>query len=255
MVQAQGQAPLNPAVPAVNVGGVVSGASFTVGAPLAPGSIVSVFGRSLAQGLNPATRIPLETTLGGATVNVGGVDAPLFFSSSGQINVQLPFDLVPNGRSPIVVRTRPQPTAPETIAVPELVTIADVQPAIFTTNSQGTGQGAILDVQFRLANSSAPAAPGEVVQVFCTGLGITEPRVVSGQTAPSAEPLARVTIPVEARGGGQTARVHFAGLAPGFVGLYQVNVEIPAGAGSGPEIPLVLIQNGVPSNTVTLALR
>ncbi len=60
---------------------------------------------------------------------------------------------------------------------------------------------------------------------------------------------------VEAQLGGQPATVHFAGLAPGFVGLYQVNVEIPADVASGSEVPLVLLQNGVPSNTVTIAVQ
>ena len=62
-------------------------------------------------------------------------------------------------------------------------------------------------------------------------------------------------IPVEARIGGRAATVQFAGLAPGFVGLYQVNVQIPVGVTPGPAVPLVLSQSGVPSNTVTLAVK
>ena len=114
--------------------------------------------------------------------------------------------------------------------------------------SASLGQGAILDTQARLVDSAAPAARGEVVQVFATGMGATQPRVPSGQAAPG-EPLARVLSPVEARVGGQAARVLFAGLAPGFVGLYQVNVEIPAGVSPGSAVSLVLLQNGVPGNT------
>ena len=68
-------------------------------------------------------------------------------------------------------------------------------------------------------------------------------------------PLSRVVTPVEARIGGRDAAVQFAGLAPGFVGLYQVNVEVPAGVEPGPAATLVLLQNGAPSNTVTLAVR
>ena len=77
----------------------------------------------------------------------------------------------------------------------------------------------------------------------------------SGEAAPSQEPLARITIPVQAEIGGRSATVQFAGLAPGFVGLYQVNVEIPAGVEPGPEVPLVLFQNGVPSNIITIAVQ
>ncbi len=120
---------------------------------------------------------------------------------------------------------------------------------------QGTGQGAILDAAGRLADGTARVAGGETVQVFCTGLGATQPTVRSGDPAPTAEPLARSSIIPTATVGGVAARVTFAGLAPGFVGLYQVNVEIPLGLASGDAVPLVLSQNGVPSNTVTLAVR
>jgi len=95
---------------------------------------------------------------------------------------------------------------------------------------------------------------GEIVAVYATGLGVTNPAVRSGEAAPS-DPLAKVTTPVEATVGGKAAVVHFAGLAPSFVGLYQVNVQIPAAVTPGSAVPLVLYQNGVPSNTVTLALK
>lgn len=254
-IQAQGQVSGNPTAPALNVGGVVNAASFARDAAVAPGAIVSVFGRNLARGANQASRLPLETILGGATLNVGGVDAPLFFTGDGQINAQLPFDLTPNSRPHVAVRIGRDGSRPETITVPETITIAPSQPGIFTMNQQGTGQGAIVDTRGRVVDSTAPARSGEAVQVFCTGLGVTQPRVRPGEPAPAAEPLARVVAAVEARIGGRPARVLFAGLAPGFVGLYQVNVEIPAGVEPGAGVPLVLVQNGVPSNTVTLAIQ
>ena len=140
-----------------------------------------------------------------------------------------------------------------TITVPETITLAAARPGIFTTNQQG--QGAILNVQGRLVDSTAPATRGDVVAVYCTGLGATQPAVVSGRPAPGVEPLARVTIVPQATVGGIPAVVQFAGLSPGFVGLYQVNVQIPAGVTPGAAVPVVLLQNGVPSNTVSLALR
>jgi len=254
-IQARGAVGLNPAAPALNSGGIVNGASFAPGVAVAPGAIVAVFGRNLARGANSASRVPLDTTLGGAALNIGGHDAPLFFSSDGQINAQLPFELTPNARHSAVVKTRLEATGSETFAVPETITVAASQPGIFTTNQQGTGQGAIRDTQGRLVDTAAPAAAGEIVQVYCTGLGTTQPAIASGQAAPSAEPLARATLPVTATVGGKSAVVHFAGLAPGFVGLYQVNVQIPDGITPGSAVPLVLAQNGVPSNTVTLAIK
>ena len=254
-IQARGAVGLNPSAPALNSGGIVNGASFAPGVAVAPGAIVAVFGRNLARGQNSASRVPLDTTLGGATLNIGGRDAPLFFSSDGQINAQLPFELAANTRHSAVVKTRLEATGPETFAVPETITVAASQPGIFTTNQQGTGQGAIRDTQGRLVDTAAPAAAGDIVQVYCTGLGATQPAIASGQAAPSTEPLARVTFPVTATVGGKSAVVHFAGLAPGFVGLYQVNVQIPDGITPGSAVALVLAQNGVASNTVTLAIK
>ena len=104
-------------------------------------------------------------------------------------------------------------------------------------------------------NSAAPATAGDVVAVFATGLGATQPAVSTGVAAPGAEPLTRATTTATATVGGKPASVSFAGLAPGFVGLYQVNVQIPTGVSTGSAIPLILIQSGVVSNTATLAIR
>ncbi|MCZ6751693.1 MAG: hypothetical protein O7E51_07690, partial [Acidobacteria bacterium] len=254
-VVANGRVNANPEAPILFSRGVVNAATFASGQALAPGTIVSVFGINLAQGLNVASEVPLETTLGGTTLIVGGIEQPLFFSSDGQVNAQLPFALEPNSRVQMVVKTQTGNSGLDTVTVPETITIAEARPGIFTTNQQGTGQGAILNQDFSPNSAENPEEVGNVIQVFSTGLGNTDPGVPSGQLAPSQEPLARVMVPVQAQIGGRSATVHFAGLAPGFVGLYQVNVQIPAGVTPGPEVPLVLFQNGVPSNTVTLAVQ
>jgi len=242
-------------LPVIFPGGVVDGASFAPGAPLAPGGIISVFGASLATATASATRLPLDTVLGNASLNIAGRDAPLFYSSNGQINAQLPFEMEPNSRPSVVLKTRRPGATQDTYAVPETITVAAVQPTIFTTNQQGTGQGAILDKNNKLVDASAPARAGDAVQVFCTGLGATQPAVASGAPAPATPPLAQVTVPVTATVGGKPAAVQFAGLAPNFVGLYQVNVQIPDGVTAGPAVPLVLYQNGIASNTVTIAVQ
>jgi uncharacterized protein (TIGR03437 family) len=229
---------------------VVSGASYAAGQPSAPGGIVAIFGRNLAASTAAAASVPLPLSLEGVSVNVGGLDAPLYFASSGQINAQLPFELPPNSRQQVVVK------GSQFLTVPETITIAAARPGIFTLSQDGKGQGAILNAQGVLVDSRAAAAAGEVVQVFLTGMGPTDPPVQSGRAAPSAEPLARVTtLPVEATVGGVPATMEFAGLAPGFVGLYQVNVRIPSGVTPGAAAPLVISQAGVASNPVTLAIR
>ena len=253
-LHSQGQVRDNPPATRLFEGGIVNAASYAGGDALAPGAILSVFGSNLAEGLSQATTVPLEKTLGGATLLIGGFEAPLFFSSEGQINAQLPFDLTPNTRPHVLVRTRRADGA-LSLSLPETITVAAARPAIFTKNQQGTGQGAILNQDFSLNSVTNAEARGRVVQVFATGLGTTNPVIPSGNPAPAVPPLAEVTTPVTATIGGVNAPVHFAGLAPDYVGLYQVNVEIPATVQPGPEIPLILFQNGVPSNTVTLVIR
>jgi uncharacterized protein (TIGR03437 family) len=113
-----------------------------------------------------------------------------------------------------------------------------------------------MDVGNRLVDSANPAKAGDVVVVYCTGLGATNPAVRSGEAAPTPPAaLAKVTTPVSVTVGGQPAVVQYAGLTPGYAGLYQVNVQVPSGITPGSSVPLVLSQDGVPSNTVTLAVR
>jgi len=233
---------------AVYPGGVVHAASFTPNGALAPGSIISVFGANLASTSAGASSLPLPKTLAGASLQVGGLDVPLFYSSGGQINAQLPFELALNTRPQLIVK------GADFVTVPETITVAAARPGIFTTTQDGKGQGVIMDVSNRLVDAANPATAGNVVVVYCTGLGATNPAVRSGEAAP-ASPLATVTTPVTVTIGGQPAVVQYAGLTPNFVGLYQVNVQIPSGLTPGLAIPLVLYQDGVPSNTVTLALR
>jgi uncharacterized protein (TIGR03437 family) len=233
---------------AVFPGGVVHAASFAPNGALAPGSIISVFGANLASSPAGASSLPLPKTLAGASLQVGGLDVPLFYSSSGQINAQVPFELPVNTRPQLIVK------GGSFVTVPETITVATARPGIFTTTQDGKGQGVIMDAGNVLVDSANPAKAGDVVVVYCTGLGATNPAVRSGEAAP-AGPLAKVVTAVQVMIGGQPAVVHYAGLTPGFVGLYQVNVQIPSGVTPGSAVPLVLSQDGVPSNTVTLTVR
>ena len=247
-----GGLPLGP--PTLPANSVVNGASFrattdTNGA-IAPGAIVAIFGTDLASGTQVATAVPLPTTLGDTSVTFNNIPAPLFFVSGTQINAQVPFELMSGAGSVTVQVTRGSET---TMAQP--IGIAAVSPGIFTLNQQGTGAGAILHAQdFQPVSESAPAQPGELLLIFCTGLGPVQPEVPSGDVAPSTEPLARtVSLPM-VNIAGIAADVTFSGLAPGFFGLYQVNVQVPAGVPSGTQEVEIII-NSVPSNTVTIAVQ
>ena len=244
----QGKVEEGAKIPAVFPGGVVHAASFAPNGALAPGSIISVFGANLASSPAGASSLPLPKTLAGASLQVGGYEVPLFYSSGGQINAQLPFELPPNSRPQLIVK------GADFVTVPETITVATARPGIFTTTQDGKGQGVIMDVGNRLADAANPAKAGDVVVVYCTGLGATNPAVRSGEAAP-ASPLAKVVTPVTVTIGGQPATVQYAGLTPGYAGLYQVNVQIPGGVTPGASVSLVISQDGVPSNTVTLALR
>ena len=99
-----------------------------------------------------------------------------------------------------------------------------------------------------------PARAGGIISIFATGLGLTDITVGSGE-APPAGLLANVTVSVTVTVGGQPAAVSFAGLAPGFAGVYQINAQVPAGIAPGPAVPVVLTQGGVASNTATIGVR
>jgi uncharacterized protein (TIGR03437 family) len=246
--QVGGQTSANANAPVLYPGGIVNAASFAPGSPLAPGSIVSLFGAKMATA-DAAARVPLPTTLGNTTLKIGDTLVPLYVSTDGQINAQIPYELTAPANYQMVLRT------PTLITVPEPFNLSLTRPGIFTTNQQGNGQGVVLNTSQQVVDSTNPAGAGDVVVIYTTGLGATNPAAISGVAAPSAEPLARVVDAVTATVGGQAATVQFAGLTPGYVGLYQVNVQIPAGIAPGPAVNLVLTQRSVPSNTVTIALK
>ena len=110
---------------APQLSGIVSGASFAPGVPLAPGAIVSVFGYLLADGSGGASGLPLNITLQGATVVIAGEAAPLFYASSGQLNAAIPFDVTPNTSQQVLV------TRDTTVSVPIPMDVAFAQPAVF----------------------------------------------------------------------------------------------------------------------------
>jgi uncharacterized protein (TIGR03437 family) len=235
-------------LPLVFRDGWVNAASFDRYKPLAPGMIFSLFGSNLAEGRNLASQIPLPRSLGNIKATLGGYEAPLFYADGGQVNAQVPFELTP-GVATLVV------TGKDAAGAPGSVTIVNAQPGVFTVSQSGTGQGVVLDGLNNLVDSSHAVKAGEALVIYATGLGATSPPVATGQSAPTVPPLALVTTPVKVTIGGVEAAVEFAGLAPGFVGLYQVNARVPAGVMAGNAVPLVLTQNGVASNTVTIAVQ
>lgn len=244
--------------PRINDGGVVNAASFAGGIAVAPGSIVSVFGVDFATGLLEADDVPLPTTLNGTTFRFAGSQAaPQFFQSPMQANVQVPWEL--EGQEQTTLQADVAGEFSDEIAV-ELATYS---PGLFSMTQTGSGQGAILISGTGLlaaAENAFPEAPsrpvrrGEFLEAYATGLGPVENPPATGSPA-STVTLSPTTADVTATIGGEPATVIFAGLAPGFVGLYQINIEVPANAPSGGAVELVLSVGGVVSNVVTIAVE
>lgn len=222
----------------------VNGASFAKGA-IAPGAIVAIFGAGFAAGSLGASSAPLPTVLGETSVTFNGVAAPLFFVSGSQINAQAPFDLPPGILASIQVKRGSNLSAVRNVSV------YTVSPGIFILD-QASGAGAVLhSSDFSQVSSSSPARSGEFVVIFCTGLGPVLTPVKSGDSAPSVPPLAAAAYTPAVSIAGVPAYVSYSGLAPGFVGLYQVNAQVPTGIPTGNQT-VQIITLGIASNIATI---
>lgn len=218
-------------------------ASYT--ALVAPGALVSLFGSALASDSASAAQLPLPDQLLDVQVTVNGVPAPLVYASPQQVNAQIPFEIQPGPAQVQLSST----TGTTTTTLP----VAPVAPAIFSLNEQGKGAGAIQHgLTYQVVSDSSPATAGEIISIYCTGLGLVNPPAQTGAAPPN--PPSQTVIPVQVSIAGVMATVSYQGIAPGFPGLYQVNAQIPAGTPSGAQ-PLQIIQNGTASNTVTVAIQ
>ncbi len=244
--------PVPIAAPATNVAGTVNAAGF--GPTVAAGSIASVFGINLSVGTATASTLPLPFTLASSSLQIGGQAAPLFYASPSQLNLQVPWGLAGQTAAGITV------TVGTLTSDQETVNIAPFAPGLFTLNIAGSSQGAILIAstgQFAAPPSvpgSQIASAGQVLSIFCTGLGPVSNQPATGAAA-LANPLSATPTTPTVTIGGLPALVSFSGLAPGAVGLYQVNVQVPTGTPTGSAVPVILSIGGVTSNTVTIAVQ
>jgi len=230
------------AAPVLNSGGTVNAFYPVSGGALSPGTIVEMFGSGLASTTTATGAPPLPMTFSGTTVLVGGLSAPLYYLSGGQLNVQIPSELPFNQSYPVLVSVNGAVTLPDQL---DMVTL---QPGVDASTS-GT-LVAQHGADFSLVSAGSPAKPGETLVIYLLGMGATSPAVASGQPAPSS-PLAMVTVQPTITVDGQSSHVDFAGLTPGFAGLYQIDFDVPATARSG-NLTVIISQNGVATNTTTL---
>lgn len=241
--------------PAIQTGGVVNAASGQAGSGVAPGSYISIFGAALSDAMLIYSTTYLPLSLAGVSVSF---DVPgrrlsypgrIHFVSPGQINVQVPWELAGEPSADLKVSLLDFSSATIRVALNEY------SPAVFEYTDPGSGRllTAALDQNSGLVTSANAVRRGSVVQIYANGAGPVDNRPPSGDPA-GAQPLSSCRVTPEVTIGGRGATVLFCGLAPGFVGLYQINATVPADAPAGIQ-PLVLRVGGVTSKTASLPVQ
>jgi uncharacterized protein (TIGR03437 family) len=206
--------------------------------PAAPGGLVSIYGTQLSPTNLATNQIPLPTALGNSCLTVNGLAMPLEFVSSSQINAQMPFQAF--GNVTVILYT------PGGVSDNFYLTVPPTAPAVFL--SAVAGPEINLPTVFRdstglLVTSSDPIHRGDIITIYLTGMGAVAPLVTNGYPGPSnplAQALAQPTVEI----GGMPLFVSYAGLAPGEVGVYQINASVPQGVPQGLNLPLTITQGG-----------
>ncbi|HWQ53656.1 MAG TPA: PQQ-dependent sugar dehydrogenase [Bryobacteraceae bacterium] len=238
-----------PSAAGPSVLSAVNAASFAPG--LVAGSIGTVFVTGVIDqdGIAAAPSVPLPAALGGVAVTVNGRAAPLYAvartASGEQINFQVPFEAAGAERASIVVRRGTVATA--AFEAP----LVAAQPGVFSAD--GTNAIVVRVDGNRLVTAAEPLIAGELVYFYATGLGAVTNPPATGAASPR-DPSAVAAITPRVTVGGVPADVLFAGLAPDFVGLFQINIRMPAGAPSG-NAALAVETGGAASPTRNVPVR
>lgn len=231
--------------PNYTAAGIVNGASFTPG--LAPNTIVSLFGTNLSWDTRTLHSSDiaggiLPTSLANVEVYFEGWPAYLYYVSPTQINLLIPSVLLPGTFNFWVAR--------QGVAGPIVqVTLQPEAPAMFQTSD---GKAIATHLDGSLVSSAKPAAPGEAITLWANGLGATNPDVVPGGLPPMAQWLSHMETFNIWIGGNpiDQTRILYAGVAPGFAGLYQVNVRLPDSLPPNPELRLAIGSTMSPAGIV-----
>lgn len=227
---------------------IISGAGFApAGSPISPGEFIALFGTGLAQSLQIA-KPPYPSSLNNVSVLINNKPAPIYFVSATQINCLVPYS-TQGPTATVVVQNAGAPS--NSVTVP----VAPTAPGIFSLDQSGSGPGAILHADFSLVNAAKPAVSGETVLIFLTGMGAVNPGVADG-TAGGANPLSKTTAsPISVLFGGQPGTVIYSGLAPGFPGLYQMNVTLPSVIPFKGTLPVAIVTPNAVHDQVDIVIQ
>lgn len=236
--------------------GIVNAASNQLGNGIAPGSYISIYGRGLSDSTRFLTQTSLPLSMSQVSVSFDvasqqlSYPGRLSFVSDGQVNVQVPWELAGQSSVQIKVSLGDFSTAVQTVKVQSF------SPAAFEYQEGGTDRiyAAALDAQGVLLGSNNKAKKGQVIQIYANGLGPVSNRPASGEASPGAGRLAICQTTPTITIGGQQASVQFAGLSPGSIALYQINVVVPPGVASGTQ-PLVISMGGQTSKTSNIPIE
>ena len=243
-------------LPAIATNGIVDAASNTASDGFAAGQYISIFGSTLAPALKSFSGSELALALSRVSVSFDEpsqrVSAPgrIQFVSPNQINVQIPWECQGLATVSMKVSIGDFSSAVQTLR------LKTANPAFFEYFESGTNRRfvAALDGGFQLIGSNNPVPRGGVAQLYMNGLGPVSNTPGSGQVAKSS-PLSNTTETPVVSIGGRPAQVLFSGLAPGIVGLYQVNVVVPQDAPTGTDVTLDLTISGSSAKTSRIAVR
>lgn len=235
------------AAPVLNQGGIVNDFNFLAGGALSPGAVAAAFGANLATSSTPASpALPLPGSYQSTELIVSSILAPLYYVSQPQLNVEIPAELRPLQQYEAVGIVNNQLTLPVTVTLVAQAPIVDAG-SDGTVIAQNANQG------YALVSSSNPAHPKDTLVVYLVGMGATNPAVLSGQAAPGPPSLAQATVQPVVKINDQTAPIVYAGLAPGYVGLYQIDFTVPSTVTAG-TANLTITQGNVSANATTLPI-
>jgi minor extracellular serine protease Vpr len=233
--------------PVINVNGAVDAAYPQSGRGVAPGSYIAMYGVNLAPAAEgySTSYLPVAIAQTSVSFDSAGASAPghLTYISPGQVNLQVPWEM--QNQSAAQIKVSIEDSSGALYSLP----LVPYAPAIFASDDAA----AALDARFHVISNSNPAKQGQNISLFCNGLGPVTNQPASGDPAQGPPNLSNTTTNPTVMIGGQNATVLFSGLAPGYAGLYQINVTVP-NVGSGVKAVTVAI-GGVTSQAVNLSVQ